>query len=195
MNRTASINRTTSETAIELTLNLDGRGDCDISIGYGFGDHMLTLMAFWAGFDLKLSCTGDLHIDAHHTLEDVGMCLGQALAEALGDRKGIRRVGDARVPMDEALAEAVLDLSGRAYLVYRESDLPPVIAGEEKDLWREFFKAFASKVGMNLHLDLRYGRNGHHLLEAAFKALGLALAQAVTHVRDGVSSTKGSLDT
>lgn len=193
--RTAAVSRETRETQISVRLGLDGTGRTEVDTGFGFADHMLTLMAFWAGFDLSLSCRGDLHIDAHHTLEDVGLCLGQCLAEALGDRAGVERVGWAKVPMDEALAEAVIDLSGRAFLVYRENAvLPPVIAGEEKDVWREFFKAFAAKAGMNLHITLEYGQNGHHLLEAAFKALGLALRRAVSLGRSGVPSTKGALD-
>lgn len=193
--RTATVNRETRETCIRVRLDLDGSGKTNVDTGFGFADHMLTLMAFWAGFDLDLSCRGDMHIDAHHTLEDVGLCLGQCLAEALGDRAGIERVGWAKVPMDETLAEAVIDLSGRAWLVYRENAaLPPVIAGEEKDIWREFFKSFAAKAGMNLHVTLEYGQNGHHMLEAAFKALGLSLRRAVHCGRSGVPSTKGALD-
>jgi len=192
--RTASLTRTTRETDIRLSLSLEGAGRTDISTGFGFADHMLTLMAFWAGFDLTLACKGDMQVDAHHSLEDVGLTLGQALAEALGDKAGIARVADAKVPMDEALAEVVVDLSGRPYLVYADDLLPALIAGEEKDLWREFFKSLAQRAGMNLHIRFAYGKNGHHLLEAAFKALGLALRQAVQVTRSGVSSTKGSVD-
>jgi imidazoleglycerol-phosphate dehydratase len=192
--RTASLTRTTRETDIRLSLALEGSGRTDISTGLGFADHMLTLMAFWAGFDLSLACKGDLDVDAHHSLEDVGLSLGQALAEALGSKDGIARVAAARVPMDEALAEVVLDLSGRPYLVYADELLPALIAGEEKDVWREFFKSFAQRAGMNLHIRYEYGKNGHHLLEAAFKALGLALRQAVQVCRAGAPSTKGSVD-
>jgi len=192
--RTASLSRTTKETDIRLSLALEGTGRTDIATGLGFADHMLTLLAFWAGFDLSLACTGDMHVDAHHSLEDVGLALGQGLAEALGDKAGIARVANAEVPMDEALAEVVVDLSGRPYLVYADELLPAVIAGEEKDVWREFFKSFAQRAGMNLHIRFEYGKNGHHLLEAAFKALGLALRQAVQVTRSGVSSTKGSVD-
>jgi imidazoleglycerol-phosphate dehydratase len=192
--REAKLTRTTRETDIRICLLLDGQGRAEISTGYGFADHMLTLLAFWAGFDLELSCQGDLHIDAHHSIEDVGLCLGQVLADALGDKAGIERIGWAKVPMDEALAEAVVDLSGRAYLVYSDDLLPAVIAGEEKDLWREFFKSLAFRAGMNLHLRYEHGLNGHHLLEAAFKATGLALKRAVALTRQGVTSTKGSLD-
>ena len=192
--RSSAIARTTKETDIRVALVLEGAGKTEIATGIGFADHMLTLMSFWAGFDLTLSCKGDLHIDAHHSLEDIGLTLGQALAEALGDKSGITRVASAKVPMDEALVEVVVDLSGRPYLVYREDVLPPIIAGEEKDVWREFFKSLAQRAGMNLHIRFEYGKNGHHLLEAAFKALGLALRQAVQVTRSGATSTKGSVD-
>ncbi|WP_285907505.1 imidazoleglycerol-phosphate dehydratase HisB [Pseudodesulfovibrio pelocollis] len=192
--RTATVKRATKETDISLTLTLDGEGRVAVDTGIGFADHMLTLAAFWAGFDLDLTCRGDLEIDSHHSLEDIGLCLGQALAEALGDKGGIVRVASAKVPMDEALAEVVIDLSGRPYIVYDDTLLPDIIAGDEKDVWREFLKSFAYKAGMNLHVSFEYGQNGHHLLEAAFKALGIALAQAVRVGRSGVSSTKGSLD-
>ncbi|MEF2145236.1 MAG: imidazoleglycerol-phosphate dehydratase HisB [Desulfovibrionaceae bacterium] len=192
--REAELKRTTKETDIRLRLALDGTGRADVRTGFAFADHMLTLLTFWAGFDLELECRGDLEIDAHHSLEDVGLCLGQALAESLGDKKGVERIGWAKVPMDEALAEVVVDLSGRAFLVYSDDLLPALIAGEEKDLWREFFKSFAFRAGMNLHIRYEYGLNGHHLLEAAFKAAGLALKHAVRLGREGVSSTKGSLD-
>lgn len=192
--RLATIARTTKETDIRAELRLEGAGVCSIDTGLGFADHMLTLMTFWAGFDLTLSCKGDLDVDAHHSLEDIGLCLGQVLAEALGDKAGIARVASAKVPMDEALAEVVVDLSGRPYLVYDDTLLPAQIAGEEKDVWREFFKSLAQRAGMNLHIRYEYGKNGHHLLEAAFKALGLALRQAVQVCRTGAPSTKGSVD-
>ena len=192
--RWALVTRTTKETDIKLTLNLDGEGKVKVDTGIGFADHMFTLFAFWGGFDLDLTCKGDLVIDSHHSLEDIGLCLGQAFAEALGDKQGINRVASVKVPMDEALAEVVVDLSGRPYIVYDDTLLPALIAGEEKDVWREFLKSFAFKAGMNLHVKYEYGQNGHHLLEAAFKGLGLALAQAVAVGRKGVSSTKGSLD-
>ena len=155
---------------------------------------MLTLLAYWAGFDLTIACKGDVEVDGHHTLEDVGLCLGEALATALGDKSGIARVGWAYVPMDESLARVVVDLSGRPYLVYRDDCLPHIIGGEEKDLYREFFKSVAFRAGMNLHIHFEYGLNGHHLLEAGFKAVGLALARAVGPGRAGAFSTKGSLD-
>jgi imidazoleglycerol-phosphate dehydratase len=192
--RTATLTRRTKETDISLTLCLDGQGRTEIATGVGFADHMLTLLAFWAGWDLTLACRGDLEVDAHHTVEDVGLSLGEALAEALGDKAGVARVACAKVPMDEALAEAVVDLSGRPYLVYADDPVPALVAGEEKDVWREFFKSLAFKARMNLHLRCEYGTNGHHLLEAAFKALGLALKQAAARSGSRVPSTKGSLD-
>lgn len=187
--------RETKETKISLTLNLDGTGQTNIQTGFGFLDHMLTLTAFWADFDLELSCQGDLNVDAHHTTEDVGLLLGQALFSALGDRQGIARVGFARVPMDEALAEVTIDLSGRPYLVWRNAEiLPPVIAREEKDLWREFYKSLATTGKFNLHVEFCYGQNGHHLLESAAKGLGLSLAQACQITHTTIRSTKGGLD-
>lgn len=192
--RTARYDRATKETRIEVALDLDGTGKADVATGVGFADHMLTLFAFWARVDLTLTCQGDLEIDAHHSLEDVGLCLGQALADALGDKRGIARIGLARVPMDEALTEVVIDISGRPYLVYEDGPVPALIAGQEKDVWREFFKSVAQRAGLNLHINFLYGRNGHHLLESAFKGFGLALGQAAARTRDGVPSTKGSLD-
>ena len=193
--RTATRTRTTSETDIALSLSLDGQGKTHIETGFGLLDHMLTLTFFWARMDLSLTCHGDLHIDCHHTTEDCGLLLGSCFLEALGDRAGIARVGYGRVPMDEALAEVTLDLSGRPWLVWQgEELLPPLLGGEEKDLWREFYKAFSSSCRCNLHVHFCYGQNGHHLLESAAKGFGLALAQAV--VRDGhaIRSTKGGLD-
>jgi len=185
--------RETGETKVVVSLNLFGSGEVRIDTGLGSLDHMLHLFAFWAGFDLDMAATGDLHVDAHHTVEDCGLCLGRALYEATGDKQGLARIGWAKVPMDEALAEAVLDLSGRPYLVYRETVLPAVIFGMEKDIWREFFKSLADQARMNLHIDLAYGENGHHLIEAACKGLGLALGQAVQLRGDTLPSTKGAL--
>ena len=193
--RSATLSRSTGETSVRLELRLDGRGETTVSTGFGMLDHMLTLTAFWARFDLSLTCSGDMHVDAHHTTEDVALCLGRALRDALGDRKGIARTGWARVPMDEALADVTVDLSGRPWLEFRGDELlPPVIAGEEKDVWREFYKALASTAQCNLHISFQYGKNGHHLLESAAKGLGLALAQAVRRSDDRMPSTKGSLD-
>lgn len=195
MTRQSQHSRKSNETDISLKLVLDGSGKTSINTGFGMLDHMLTLTFFWANMDLELTCKGDLHIDAHHSAEDVGLVLGAALLEALGDRKGIARVGYGRVPMDEALAEVTLDLSGRPWLEWRGDELlPPVLAGEERDLWREFYKAVATSARMNLHVEFRYGRNGHHLLESAAKGLGLALAQAVAVSGSNIRSTKGGLD-
>ena len=193
--RSASLSRSTGETSVRLELVLDGKGETTISTGFGMLDHMITLLAFWAKFDVRLTCSGDMHVDAHHTTEDVALCLGRALREALGDRKGIARAGWARVPMDEALADVTVDLSGRPWLEFRGDELlPPVMSGEEKDVWREFYKALATAAQCNLHISFQYGRNGHHLLESAAKGLGLALAQAVRRSDDRMPSTKGSLD-
>lgn len=193
--RRTQLARSTGETSVKVELTLDGTGQTTVSTGFGMLDHMLTLMAFWAKFDLCVTCSGDMHVDAHHTTEDVGLCLGRALRDALGDRKGIARTGWARVPMDEALADVTVDLSGRPWLEFRGDDLlPPVISGEEKDVWREFYKAVASAAQCNLHISFQYGKNGHHLLESAAKGLGLALAQAVRRSDDRMPSTKGSLD-
>ncbi len=195
MTRAARISRTTTETDIFLNLELDGFGRTDVQTGLGLLDHMLTLTAFWARWNLSIGCKGDMHVDAHHSVEDVGLCLGQALLQALGDRQGIARVGFAKVPMDEALAEVTLDFSGRPWLEWRGDDLlPPLLAGEERDLWREFYKSLASAARMNLHISFLYGKNGHHLLESAAKGLGLAMAMAVVQTGSVVRSTKGSLD-
>ena len=193
--RTATLSRSTKETAISLTLSIDGTGNTSIQTGYGFADHMLTLINFWAGFDLSLQCNGDMHVDAHHTVEDVALCLGQALHKALGDYNGIARVGSARVPMDEALADVCVDMSGRPYLVlYGEDLLPETVAGQEKALWREFFKSFAAGARMNLHITFVYGVNAHHLLESACKGLGLSLRSAIALTGAGIRSTKGGID-
>ncbi|MDO5537267.1 MAG: imidazoleglycerol-phosphate dehydratase [Desulfovibrionaceae bacterium] len=193
--RQASGQRTSKETSIQVELCLDGTGRVDVQTGFGLLDHMLTLTFFWARMDLVLRCHGDLEVDAHHTVEDTALVLGEAMRKALGDRAGIARVGYGRVPMDEALAEVTIDISGRPWLEFRGDELlPPVMGGEEKDVWREWYKALASAVRMNLHVSFLYGKNGHHLLESAAKGLGLALAQAVARHGTAVRSTKGSLD-
>lgn len=195
--RKASIDRQTLETGIELNLDLDpAQGQSsEVRTGFGFFDHMLTLLAHWSGISLKVHCRGDLQVDVHHSMEDTGICLGRALEKALGDKAGINRVGWARVPLDESLAECVLDISGRPYFIHAGDHLlPALIAGHEKDVWREFFKSLAFNARMNLHLTYLYGQNGHHLLESAFKSLGLALRQAITVNREKILSTKGALD-
>lgn len=195
MSRKSEIKRKTAETAISLSLDLE-KSDPNQKIHTGFGllDHMLTLTAFWADFDLKVECQGDMYVDAHHSVEDIGLCLGEALFEALGERRGIARVGFARVPMDEALAEVTLDLSGRPWIEWRgDILLPPLLGGEEKDIWREYYKSLATTAKMNLHIQFLYGKNGHHLLESVAKGTGLALSQAVALIGNKVPSTKGKL--
>lgn len=191
---TAQLERTTRETSIQISMCMPGEGIVNIHTGMGFADHMLTLMSFWAGMDLELEARGDLEVDAHHSLEDIGLCMGQALQQAVGDKTGLARVGWARVPMDEALAEVTIDFSGRPYLVYFDDLLPAYLFGQEKDVWREFFKSLAFRAGMNVHIRFAYGCNGHHLLESAFKGFGLCLRQALRREHSTIFSTKGSLD-
>ncbi len=196
MARTATIERSTSETSIELTLALDGTGQSEIDTGIGFLDHMLTALARHALFDLRVRAEGDLHIDDHHTTEDVGIVLGQAFAKALGEKRGIRRFGQALVPMDEALVEAAVDISGRAFLAWGVSFPTAKVGTMDSELFEEFFRAFASHAGITLHITAKAGHNTHHLAEACFKATARALRGAVeldSRVGDVVPSTKGSL--
>ncbi|MBN2217194.1 MAG: imidazoleglycerol-phosphate dehydratase HisB [Pirellulales bacterium] len=195
MTRTATIERTTAETSVSLELNLDGAGRAEAATGVGFFDHMLTLLARHAAFDLTVKATGDLEVDQHHTVEDVGICFGRALAEALGDKSGIRRYGQATVPMDETLASAAVDLSGRAYFVFNAELPTPTIGRFDSQLIAEFWQAAASHAMCNLHVNLHYGRNSHHVAEGIFKAVARALRMAVeTDPRAaGVPSTKGML--
>jgi imidazoleglycerol-phosphate dehydratase len=192
--RTATIERETRETKISLELDLDG-GDVAPSTGVGFFDHMLELLGRHAGVGLRVDATGDLQTGAHHTVEDVGIALGQALDRALGDRAGIRRYGYAVVPMDESLGECAIDISGRPFCRF-DSDLPVVsIAGFDSELAEEFFRAVSSNAKFTLHVGTRYGSNAHHLIEAMFKAFARALRVAVSidPGEDGVPSTKGTL--
>ena len=193
--RRAEIKRDTKETEIELALNLDGAGIADISSGIGFYDHMLGHIALHGKFDLRLQAEGDLHIDAHHTIEDIAICLGRAIDEALASRAGIQRMGAAYVPMDEALARVVIDLSGRAYTVIKADFDTPLMGQMPTDLVRHALETIAAHGKMNLHAEVLYGRNDHHKAEALFKAFGRALAQAVALDPDraGVPSTKGTL--
>ena len=194
--RTADIARKTHETDIALTLNLDGSGKTELDTGVGFFDHMLDALARFAQLDLKVRCRGDLVVDAHHTVEDVGICLGKALKVALGDRAGIRRVGSAYLPMDEALAFAAIDISGRPYLAFDAVFAAPMVGAMDTQLAEEFFRAVAVNAGLTVHAKVLEGRNDHHKMEALFKAFGLALRDAARldeRVR-GVLSTKGSLD-
>ena len=190
--RQATIQRTTKETDITLSLCLDG-GEVSVSTGIGFFDHMLTALAFYAGFGLELSALGDLHVDGHHTVEDVGIVLGQAIREALGDKKGLRRFGTAFVPMDEALCWTVLDCSNRPFLVF-DAEMPqPMIGGYDSSLTIEFMRALAMNGGITLHQKCEYGSNAHHVTEALFKSLGAALKDAVRVEGDTIASTKGVL--
>ncbi len=190
--RTAHIVRKTKETEIDLALTLEG-GLVEVSTGIGFFDHMLTALAFYAGWGLVLTVKGDLHVDGHHTVEDTGIVLGQALREALGDREGIRRFGSAYVPMDEALCRTVLDISNRPYLVF-QADMPqPMIGAYDSCLTGEFMRAVAMNAGLTLHQECLYGANAHHITEALFKSLGLVLKDAVRVEGEGVTSTKGVL--
>jgi imidazoleglycerol-phosphate dehydratase len=195
MMRQAEIKRTTGETDISLSLNLDGSGKADVATGVGFLDHMLTLFARHGMMDLSVRCQGDLHIDQHHTVEDVGICLGAAIARAVGDKRGIVRYGTFTVPMDETLVMASLDLSGRAYLVCNLDVRNRKIGEFDAELAPEFFRAVADNARMNLHVHQFYGENAHHIVEAAFKAFARAL-DAATRIdaRDGgIPSTKGVL--
>lgn len=194
--RTATFTRTTKETDIRLTVCLDGSGKTELSTGVGFFDHMLDALSRFAQFDLTLTCTGDLHVDEHHTIEDVGICLGKAIREALGDRVGILRVGSAYMPMDEALAFAAIDISGRPYLAYTAEYATLRCGDMGVQMAEEFFRAVAVNAGLTVHLNVLAGRNDHHKLEALFKAFGLALRDAVRVDANiqGVLSTKGALD-
>jgi imidazoleglycerol-phosphate dehydratase len=193
--RTANISRYTNETQIDLGLNLDGTGAAQIDTGIGFFDHMLHHVAHHGLFDLTVKAAGDLHVDAHHTIEDVAICLGRALDEALGDRKGIVRMGSAYVPMDEALARVVVDLSGRAYAVIQADFDTPLMGQMPTSLVAHVLESIAFNAKMNLHAAVLYGRDDHHKAEALFKALGRALSEAVMidPRRGGVPSTKGTL--
>lgn len=192
--RTAEIERNTAETRIHLTLNLDGSGRFEGTSGIGFFDHMLTLLAVHGGLDLTLQAKGDLEVDNHHTIEDIGIVLGEALRQALGDKKGIARYGCFFCPMDEALSRIVIDLSGRSYLVWDVTIPVERIGTFETEMAREFFLAFAQHGLMNLHIANLYGVNAHHIVESIFKGLGHALAEAVTlRGTDKVLSSKGVL--
>lgn len=193
--RLYKLERKTRETSISVSLNLDDSSSSLIRTGYGFFDHMLDLLSFWGDFSLNITCEGDYQVDAHHSVEDTGLCLGECLNKALGDKLGIERTGFGRVPMDESLTEVSIDLSGRPWLVWKNGEiLPPVIAKEEKDVWREFYKSFCTAGKFNLHILFLYGENGHHLLESATKSCGMALRQAIFRTGNKLRSTKGDLD-
>ena len=196
-NRRAEISRETSETAITVALGLDGEGRADIATGIGFLDHMLTALARHGLFDLKVRAKGDLHIDFHHTTEDVGIVIGQCLRQALGDKRGIRRYGAAVIPMDEAFAEAAVDISGRPFLAWSVSFAQPKIGEMDTELFEEFFRALAFNAGITLHITQKAGTNAHHVAEACFKALARALREAVEpdpRAISAIPSTKGVLE-
>lgn len=195
MKRTASINRNTTETQINISLNLDGQGDNTVSTGIAFFDHMLTLFTVHGFFDLDLTASGDLDVDLHHTVEDVGLVLGGAVDKALGDRRGIRRYGHAVTPMDDALTSVTIDLSKRPFLVYNVPNTINTSGNFDMPMAKEFFRAFSINGGMNLHINVLYGENQHHILESIFKAAGRALDQASMYDEriKSVLSTKGSL--
>lgn len=193
--RSATVERKTLETGVSAEWNLDGKGICEINTGIGFFDHMLTLLAKHSFTDLAVQAAGDLDVDSHHTVEDCGIVLGEALAQAVGGKEGIRRYGNCFLPMDEVLAQACLDFSGRPFLVF-DADIPKVQLGiYDAEMTEEFFRALAMHAGLTLHIRVLYGKNTHHIIEAIFKAFARALAEAVSmdaRVR-GVLSSKGSL--
>lgn len=194
--RKATVSRTTKETRIEATLDLDGTGRAEISTGIGFLDHMLDSLARHSLIDVALQAEGDLHIDAHHTTEDSGIVLGQALSQALGERKGIRRFGDALIPMDETLTRVALDASNRPYLIWKVAIPRDKLGTMDTELFKEWFQAFAQAGGLTLHVECLYGENSHHIVESCFKGLARALRQAIEpdpRTPGTVPSTKGSL--
>lgn len=195
MNRQVKIERKTAETAIALDLNLDGNGRSELAMGLPFFEHMLTLWCHHGFFDLTIKAEGDIEVDAHHLVEDTGICLGRAWNEALGSKKGIRRFGYSVVPMDEALVTAVTDLSGRPWLHYDFTFSPGQVGSMDPELFREFWQAFVNEGKFNLHLVMNHGHNKHHIIEASYKAAGRAMNEASTLIEgfDQVLSTKGNL--
>jgi len=194
--RKAELSRKTKETEIDVAVNLDGTGTADISTGIGFFDHMLEQLAKHSLIDMTIKAKGDLHIDDHHTVEDTGIALGQAIRKALGDMKGITRFADVLLPMDETLTRVAIDVSGRPYLVFRTEFQRPKIGNFDTDLVREFFQAFSGNVGMNLHVETLYGVNAHHISESSFKGLARCLRVALQvdeRQKDQIPSTKGTL--
>ena len=195
-NRTGTVDRKTKETAISVAVDLDGSGRSQISTGIGFLDHMLDQLSRHSLMDLKVEAKGDLHIDFHHTTEDTGICIGEAVAKALGDRKGIRRWGEATVPMDETLTRVALDASNRPYLIWKVTFSKPKLGEMDTELFKEWFQAFAQNAGLTLHVENLYGENNHHIVESCFKGLARALRQAIEidpRKSDAVPSTKGVL--
>lgn len=193
--RSAKIKRKTAETDIALSLNLDGRGKASVETGIGFFDHMLMLLSVHGRLDLTVVCDGDIHVDGHHTVEDVGIALGEAFREAIGDKRGIVRYGNFYLPMDETLALVALDISGRPFLHFDCKDMTPMVGGFDTELVEEFLRAFAFHAGITLHVNLLYGQNTHHKIESIFKALGRALRIATERDPrvDDIPSSKGVL--
>jgi imidazoleglycerol-phosphate dehydratase len=194
--RTASVARKTNETDVSVEVNLDGTGKREIATGIGFFDHMLDQLSRHSLIDMTIRTSGDLHIDMHHTTEDTGIALGQAISKALGDRKGIRRYAQCYLPMDEALTRVAIDVSGRPYLVWRTEFNAPKIGDMDTELFREFFQAFSMNAGMTLHVETLYGFNNHHIAESCFKSVARALRECIEidpRMPDAVPSTKGTL--
>ncbi len=194
--RTASVARRTKETQIDVSLNLDGCGDYTVDTGIGFLDHMMEQLSRHSLIDLDLKAVGDLHIDFHHTTEDTGIAIGEAVSRALGDRKGIRRYGDALIPMDETLTRVALDCSNRPYLIWKVGFSKPKLGEMDTELFKEWFQAFAQAAGITLHVENLYGENNHHIVESCFKGLARALRSAIEpdpRKADAVPSTKGVL--
>lgn len=195
-NRTGTVARKTKETDISVAVDLDGSGRSQIATGIGFLDHMLDQLSRHSLMDLKVEAKGDLHIDFHHTTEDTGICIGEAVAKALGDRTGIRRWGEATVPMDETLTRVALDASNRPYLIWKVTFSKPKLGEMDTELFKEWFQAFAQNAGLTLHVENLYGENNHHIVESCFKGLARALRQAIEidpRKSDAVPSTKGVL--
>jgi len=192
-NRTAKIERKTKETQIAVEMNLDGQGRYDIDTGVGFLDHMLAHLSKHSGIDLTVKAGGDLEVDAHHTVEDVGICIGSCLCKALGDKKGLTRYGHSSLPMEDALANVAVDLSGREFCTYNVEYQTEKIGDFDVECIEEFLRSFANLGKLNLHVNVSYGSNSHHIAEAIFKALGQALAIAVKRTGTDIPSTKGSL--
>ncbi len=196
--RTATVERKTKETEVFVSLDLDGTGDYDIDTGIGFLDHMLEQLSRHSLIDLKVRAEGDLHIDFHHTTEDTGIVIGEALRRALGDLKGIRRYASALIPMDETLTRCAIDVSGRPYLIWKVNFTKPKLGDMDTELFREWFQAFAFNAGITLHMENLYGENNHHIVESSFKALARSLRDAIEidpRKADAVPSTKGMLGT
>lgn len=191
--RTAKIERKSSETEISVEIDIDGTGKNEIDTGIGFLDHMLHLMAFHGSFDLKVKCDGDLHIDDHHTVEDIGICLGQGFYQAIGGRKGIKRYASIHIPMDEALCLATIDISNRPFCVFNMDFKSERLGSMSTENFEEFFRAFAFNAGVTLHVNLLYGENDHHKIEAGFKAFARALKEASKIVSEEIPSSKGIL--